>query len=1021
MPDGNARPFLEIRLFGPFSVRVNDVALPPLRTRKGQWLLALLALRSPRVVSREWLASLLWPDSLEEQALGGLRRALTDLRSALGTAGDYIEGPTARTLRLNPAQVFIDALAFDEAVIRKDEDILLSLYRGTLLEDCSEEWAFTERLNRQEKYIECRTRLACAAMQRNDFATAALHWRPVAQLDPLREVAQRGLMEALARQGEYTAAIQVFSDLRARLRREYSAEPSTETVALLQAIRSQAKAASRVSPAKLTLPSMQPPEAATPAHSLESQPSTVEPPYRVPRPMTHFIGREKEVASLVKNLAVRRLITLSGIGGIGKTRIALATADYLRHNTPESFTDGIFFVDLAPVKDAALVSRALASVLEISEEPGQDLLTTLRSNVSAKRLLLILDNCEHLLEVAAFISESLLKAGEDLRILATSREPLRVFGETVIRVPPLCVPTDRTAPGECQEAIRLFVERAEAIQPDFQLTPTRTDTIIQICERLDGIALAIELAAARLTTLSVEQIAARLDDRFQLLSVGSRTALPRQRTLRAALDWSYDLLADMERVVLQRLSVFTAPFSLELARSVCLPHSSSDWETLELVSALVEKSLVVPNGGDRYRLIETVREYASRLLIESGEQEPIVRRFAETIGVIVREAALKIRSGGQREAFDTLATEVDHIRRAMPVLLSHTETVLDGQRTANIMVRFFTLRNGLSEAEHWGRLALNAVVSADIDTLEAGTIRARLLGSLGVVARRQGNYSQARCYQEESLALGREIHEEDIIATALGNLALLADNCGDYERSQVLREEGLAQERRRGDKHQIAMFLHNLGNMANRMGDYPLAHIRYRECIEINRELGNVEGTAWATSGLADVILNSVDASCAQPGDRERLIPLRDEALTLMHEIGDTEGIVYTRVLRGASHLTVNNDCEAARTDLCAALEMVRGMEGNTVALEVVETVASYAEVCGDLTTAIILQGAVEAIQTGQGTKPTPYEQKRREEDLKAIQSRLSVEAFDAAFAKGHTLTVAEALSLACATMGLPS
>ncbi len=1018
MPHGNAQPFLEIRLFGPFSVRVMGIALPPLRTRKGQWLLSLLAVRSPRAVSREWIASVLWPESLEDQARSGLRRALTDLRRALGEAANHIEGPTSRTLRLNPENVFIDVLSYDEAVARKDEDTLLSLYRGPFLEDCSEDWVFAERLSRQEQYIECRIRLACAAIERNDFAAAALHWQPVTQLDPMREIAQRGLMEALARQGEFTAAIQSFSNLRVRLRREYSAEPGPETVALLKAIRAQAKATTRTSSANfpfLSSPSSTP--TIEPAGGYAGPPPGSEPPYRIPRPMSHFIGREKEVSSLVKSLMTLRLVTLSGIGGIGKTRLALATAEYLRHHSPDSFPHGIFFLDLAPVKDPALIPRALASVLEIGEEPGQDLMATVRSIVSSKRLLLILDNCEHLLEAAAFVSESLLTAGDDLRILATTREPLRVFGETVIRVPPLCLPTGKILQeGGYPEAVLLFVERAEAIQSDFYLTPARTEIIAQICERLDGIALAIELAAARLSTLSVEQIAARLDDRFQLLSVGSRTALPRQRTLRAALDWSYDLLSDKERIFLQRLSVFTAPFSLKLARSVCLPDSSSEWETLDLISALVEKSLVVPKGDDLYRLIETVREYAQHLLEESGEWENTIRRFADTVAVIVREAAVKIRSGGQREAFESLSLELDHIRRAIPLLLANPEMMLNGLRSANVMVRFLTLRNGLSEAEFWGRQALDAWVPPDVD---AGPIRAQLLGSMGVVTRRQGDYDQAQSYQEESLALARSLGEEDVIASALGNLALIADNRGDYARSQVLREEGLAQERRRGDKHQIAMFLHNIANLANRMGDYPLARTRYAECREIHRELGDVEGLAWSTSGLADVILNSLYTPYSQPGDREQLLPLRSDALALMREISDTEGIAYALVLRGAAHLAAFKNCDAAKTDLREALELVRGMEGNSVVLEPVETTASYAETCGDLTTAVILEGAVEAIQALQGTMPTPNEQMRRQENLNSLKSHMGVDAFNAAYAKGHEMSVVEAIRLSCEAVGL--
>ena len=623
-----------VRLFGPFAAQVDGHPLPRLRSRKGQWLLALLALRSGRAVERSWLAGTLWPDTTEENALISLRQTLADLRHALGPEARRIVSPTTRTLSLDTVGASVDVAEFDAAVQQGDPASLeraVELHQKPLLEDCLEEWAVAEREERSRACLTALQTLASTALAQGEYAVAVTRLRRILAADPYHEVAVRDLMTALARSGDWGAMLLAYRDVRLLLQREFRAEPGAETRALYQRLRAEALAS---------------PQAAAP----EADPAQTKaaPLGLLPRPLTELVGREQEASTVSALLFRSPLVTLTGPGGVGKTRLAIRVAEAWAEDQP----DGVWFVDLAPLADAALVTRTVAAVLGVREEPGRALSDTLAAALRDRRLLLILDNCEHLLGACAALAARLLETSPNLRLLSTSRQALGLTGETVWRVPSLAVPdeTESLDAVARADAVRLFVERAVSGAPGFALTPQTSPAVAQICRRLDGIPLAIELAAARARMLSPEQIAARLDDRFHLLTQGSRAALPRQQTLRAAVDWSYDLLSEPERRLLARLSVFAGGWTLEAAEAICPGNGLEAPDVLDVLTELVDKSLVVveteAEQDRRYRLLETMRDYGRQRLEERGDGEWVKRRHREWYRQIRRAGRDRLPGGG---------------------------------------------------------------------------------------------------------------------------------------------------------------------------------------------------------------------------------------------------------------------------------------------------------------------------------------------------------------------------------------
>jgi predicted ATPase/DNA-binding CsgD family transcriptional regulator len=592
----------------------------------------------------------------------------------------------------------------------------------------------------------------------------------------------------------------------------------------------------------------------------------------LPAALTRFIGREKEIAEIKRlldhpgfrnldGLSGARLLTLTGAGGAGKTRLALQVAQDLGRDDPPGrlYTDGVWLIELASLADPALVPQTAASVFDLRASGNLAPMDLLKNFLRVKNLLLVLDNCEHLIDACAQLAETLLTHCPDVKILATSREALNIAGEITFRVPSLALPNlQHLPPLEAfahVEALRLFIERAQAAQPGFELTDANKSFIAQICARLDGMPLALELAAARVKTLAVEQIVARLDDRFRLLTTGSRTAPTRQQTLRATMDWSFDLLSAEEKNLFRRLAVFAGGWTLEAAEAIVgqdaiLPHN-----VLDVLSRLVDKSLVnveTRDGETRYRMLETIRQYACEKLLESDEARKFFQRHLEWFTKYAKEADSILRSPEVKIGFKQLDIELENCRAALAWAFDNNQSA-DGAELDAALAWYFIRRGYYREAKSWGekaeRLTRDAPATPRADALfalgyaltwvgeyipaEANMQQALVLyrnldnrvrvgfalNHLGVIGYSLGKLDQAEQYWQEALAYRRAMGDQWGIAQTLGNLRLFALHKGDFARATAITEEGLTLSEQLGDEHMTARRLTNLGEIAYAQGD----------------------------------------------------------------------------------------------------------------------------------------------------------------------------------------------------------
>jgi predicted ATPase/class 3 adenylate cyclase len=603
-------------------------------------------------------------------------------------------------------------------------------------------------------------------------------------------------------------------------------------------------------------------------------------PNNLPQQTTNFIGREQALTELQRLLAKTRLLTLTGSGGCGKTRLCLhVAADSL-----ERFPDGAWLVELAPLSDPERVPQAVATVLGLKEEPGKTISQTLSGHLKDEQLLLIFDNCEHLLEGCARLADMLLRQCPHVTILASTREALAIGGEQTYRVPSLSLPDPRHVHTSASvapfEAVQLFTDRALLASPDFQVTDHNASAIAAICYRLDGIPLAIELAAARVRSLSVEEINKKLDQRFRLLTGGSRTALPRQQTLRALIDWSYDLLGAAERALLHRVSVFAGGWTLAAAERVCSGNGVAEEEVFNLLAALADKSLVLVeerDGTTRYRLLETVRQYARDRLLESGEGEAWRDRHLAFFMSVAEEARRHLRGADQKAWVDRLDADHDNLRAALAWSSAPGANATGGLRLADALFMFWYVRGYFGEAYRWitGLLAVGQGVPADV--------RAEALAGAGVMAWQQGDYSAARRLHEECLSIQRSAGDRVAIARSLMNLGAVDFDQGDYAAARAKFEEALAIRRKLGSAQGIAGVLHDLGAVAKASGDLDVARELFEESLATYRGIGDLWGTAISLSNLGSVAYDSADYAAARA--------LQEESLVIRRELGDRRGI----------------------------------------------------------------------------------------------------------------------------------
>ena len=909
-----------LMLFGPLRISIQGQPLPHLRSRKAQWLLALLALRHGRPVEREWLAGNLWPDADQDQAFASLRPVLSELRRALGDQAERLQSPGRHTLALDLVNADVDVLLFDSAIVTKKLPALkqaVSLYSGPLLEGCMEEWVPQERDSREQSCLDALQILTEAALAEGDHAAAAGYCRRAVSLDPWRDASRRGLMEALNQGGDRNAALQVYREFTELLRSDPKAVPDEKTSVLYGRLRSEAKQRT-AAPDGVALAAKQAVAAPVVAGYL-------------PQALAGLVGRESERAEIAIQLRHSRLVTLTGSGGIGKTRLAVAVAA----ETASQYADGAWLATLEALPKGAEVVGQIADALRLKEEADRPRLQSLTDHLRTKQLLLVLDNCEHVLESAAQVVEHLLRECAGVRVLATSREALAIAGETAWRVPSLTVPDPSQFSGAGDmhphpllafESVHLFVERARAAQRHFALTAGNAAAMAQVCSRLEGIPLAIELAAARVTALTVEQIAARLDDYLGLLTGGNRAALSRRQTLRATLDWSHALLSVPEQLLLGRLSVFVGGWGLTAAERVCAGEGVEAAQVLDLLTGLVNKSLAVfeavpaaGRGGGRYRLLEMTRQYAAERLETVGDPERIRGRHRDYFLTLAEDAESRLQADDQEVR--RLEVEAANLRAALAWSSVESPATEAGLRLAGALWPFWSVRGEYSE----GRQALRRALERDRELPktsayakalygagalghsqgdseatrplyeESLTIRRRLgdrrgiaeaLSGLGNVARDRGDYGAARAFFEESRSLYRELEDRGNIAWSLSSLGSVAHSQGEPNAAQALFEECLGLFRELGEKRGIAWSLNNLGNIAYDRGEPALAQSLYEESLTIRRELRDRPDVAWSLSSLGSVAQGQGDYTSAQA--------LFEESLSLFRELGERPGTAWS-------------------------------------------------------------------------------------------------------------------------------
>lgn len=618
-----------------------------------------------------------------------------------------------------------------------------------------------------------------------------------------------------------------------------------------------------------------------PLKSLESIPNNL------PAQVTSFIGRERELAAAAEGLAQARLLTLTGPGGAGKTRLALQVASGRLADYP----DGAWLVELAPVSDPRLVLPGVAGVLNVREHPGQSLLEALIEALRSQRLLLVLDNCEHLVAACAQLCTELLRACPEVKILASSREVLGISGEMTLNVPPLSLPdlNGRVDLDALQrsEAVQLFVERARAVQPAFDLNNLNAAAVAQICRRLDGIPLAIELAAARVRLLKPEQIASRLDDLFHLLTGGSRTALPRQQTLEALIGWSYDLLSPAERVLFRRLAVFSGGWTLEAAEAVCSGEAENlslrPEMGLDLLAQLVNKSLVAVEDGEgeaRFRLLETIRQYAHKELVAAGEVDGLRDRHLAYFKQFSDQAAAGLQGPDQPTWLGRLERDHDNLRLALDWGLEHDP--LAALALANNLTYFWSGRGYGSEGRRWlqaGLDRLETMRAAGTDQRDAGqedagpagtglagrTFQARALSAYGQIAITQGDYAAARQALEQSVQMQREAADLQALVVSLALLSLATLFSGEIDHSQALAEEGERLGRQLQEPIGLALSLSILAQIDMRgMNGYLAAREKMEESARLLRSYGNRWFAGLSLLGLGIIAHLAQDLDTAE-------------------------------------------------------------------------------------------------------------------------------------------------------------
>jgi non-specific serine/threonine protein kinase len=730
------------------------------------------------------------------------------------------------------------------------------------------------------------------------------------------------------------------------------------------------------------------------------------PRHNLPSPITTYVARSGELAQVALRLRESRLLTLTGAGGCGKTRLALEVA----HDCAEQFSDGVWLVELASLADPGLVPQAIATALDLPEGADRPLLATVAGYLRPREVLLVLDNCEHLIEACAKVVDTLLRACPRLRTLATSRELLGIAGETVWRVPPLSLPDLRqplTAGTLTQyEAVRLFLDRAVAVLPSFTVTDQNSPAVVQICWRLDGIPLAIELAAARVRMLTVEQIVARLDDQFRLLTGGGRATLPRQQTLRAAIDWSYDLLVEAERALLRRLSVFAGGWAVEAAEAIAAGEGVAA-EVLDRLGALVDKSLVVAEGQgaqERYWMLETIRQYAEEKLCDSGEEAAIRDRHRDWYLDLAERAWPELTRHDQVRWLRRLDVEYDNLRTALRWCKSDGATAEKELRLAGALGRYWQFRGSISEGREWLDHALEHAERRPSVAL------ALALNWAGVFNVLHYDRARARALAEESVAVSRAVDTPALLSMALRHLAATERAIGHGGRARELLGDALAAARSGDDARESAFGLASLGATDIEEGDLSLGRHRLEQAVSLARQSGDQSAVAYSLANLAYLECHEANLDRAQ----ELFTAATTQAANFQWDLVFSAGhrwLAWIQLRRG--------DLAAAVPYTRAALRSARERGDRSTTLGALRVYAVLQEERGNQVAATRVYGLASNVDTAPGTNSSVLFGPRQEEErLAAVRAALGPDAFEAAWAEGQRMTLEQAIDDALKELG---
>jgi predicted ATPase/DNA-binding SARP family transcriptional activator len=972
---------ITIRLLGPFEAAIDGAPVTSFAYAKVRALLAYLAVEHPRPHPRAALAALLWPEQPEAGARASLSQALTTLRNALGDKGaeepflladaQHVWLSQQHAVEVDTA-LFLGALAEAEAhrhrswrtCARCSERLRLALdlYRGDFLADVAipdsavfDDWASAQREHLVQRAMSALERLVERAQWRGAYGDALAYAQRLVALDPLLEEGQRALMRLLALNGERAAALAQYRQLHALLDQELGAEPEDATIALFERIR------------------------AGETEGLRPRP----PLFAAPLPPTPLVGRGEAVEAICAHVREGngRALTITGAGGIGKTRLAVEAAHRLRHD----FEDGIYLVELAALSDASLVADAVARALGVKERAQQRLGDTLREQLRAKHLLLVLDNFEHVVEAAPLVSE-LIAACPDLRVLVTSRAPLMIRAERQLIMDPLTE----------AEAVQLFLERAEAVGAAPLADEASAAICAAICERLDRLPLAIELIAVRARTLTPRELLHQLAQPLEAVAPGPRDAVARHRSLRHAIQWSYDLLSPEEQRVFRALGMFAGGCTADAARAVLgAPHS-----VLPVLEALAQASLLqrqVVAEQTRFVTLETVREFALEQLALHDELGVAQRRHAEHFAGFAMTAYLELLRADAPRWRAWVGAEYDNLRAAFRRALEHQqyETAL---RIATGIWRFHSmagyLREGLERLE-------TALAYREHAPLE---VQGAAMRAAGTLATKVNDYPRARRWLEAAVDAAWRLGDQNALQTTLQKLGTALLEQGELEDARVHLEVSLSLAQRAADRTLAKFPLEYLSNLHRRLGNYALAEAMGEECLEINRFRGDPEGTADALLTLGKIAL-------AQ-GQVARAVALGGEALAMHRALDHQLGIGLDLALLGDIARAQGEYAEALeRYQQC--LSLWRGRENPVNSARVLAKVARTVGRMGEPARAVTLSSAAAAICERASATLAGREQAASDEALWAHRAELGEGTFAAAWGAGRTLTLAQAIELA--------